>query len=309
MTHWTVKQIPNQTGKTALVTGANSGIGFYTALELARAGATTILACRNLEKAEIAIDRIKAEVPNARIEIVRIDLSDLNSVAQCADEFLSRNQQLNLLINNAGVVAARQRMTTKDGFELQWGTNHLGTFALTGRLLPAILSASQGRIVTVSSLTHRGAKIDFDDLNREKSFDRDIAYGQSKLANAVFGIELQKRLSDRKQSAISLVSHPGISRTDLTSNIHGLNPTFQSWFDKTITPLFGQPASQGALPTLYAATSPAALGGKLYGPHAMNGWRGYPVEETFDKSATADPNLAGRLWTISEEQSKVKFLS
>jgi NAD(P)-dependent dehydrogenase (short-subunit alcohol dehydrogenase family) len=222
---------------------------------------------------------------------------------------LHRNQQLDLLINNAGVVAPRQRMTTKDGFELQWGTNYLGTFALTGRLLPAILSASQGRIVTVSSLTHRGAKIDFEDLQQEKSFNRDIAYGQSKLANAVFGIELQKRLSDRKQPAISLVSHPGISRTDLTSNIHGLNPTFQSWFDKTITPLFGQPASQGALPTLYAATSPAALGGKLYGPHAMNGWRGYPVEETFDKSATADPNLAGRLWTISEEQSQVKFLS
>jgi NAD(P)-dependent dehydrogenase (short-subunit alcohol dehydrogenase family) len=204
----------------------------------------------------MAGDRIKAEVPNTRIKIVRIDLGDLHSVAQCADEFLSRSQQLDLLINDAGVVAPRQRMTTQDGFELQWGTNHLVLLRCTGRLLPAILSASQGRIVTVSSLTHRGAKIDFDDLNREKSFDRSIAYGQSKLANAVFGIELQKRLNEREEPAISLVSHPGISRTDLTSNIHGLNPTFQSWLDKTVMPLFGQPASQDALPILYYMRQP-----------------------------------------------------
>ncbi|RYX98778.1 SDR family NAD(P)-dependent oxidoreductase [bacterium] len=201
-----------------------------------------------------------------------------------------------------------KRLVTKDGFEIQWGTNHLGHFALTGKLLPAIIKAKAGRIVTVSSIAHRGAKINFDDLNSEKSYNPMSVYGQSKLANIVFGLELQKRLNKNKSKVLSMVAHPGVVASNLMPNSYDTNPTLMGWVSKTIIHYFAAPALNGALPSLYAATTKEAEGGKFYGPNALFGLRGYPAEEKPNKVVTSDSTLAERLWNVSEQLTGVSFL-
>lgn len=308
MGYWTAKEITDQSGKTALITGANCGIGYYTALELARAGAHTILGCRNLLKAEEAKNKILKEVPGAKIEIAQFDLADLNSVKAYSEKFISEGKVLDILVCNAGVMTPQKRVMTKDGYELQWGTNYLGHFALTGSLLPAISKSPKGRIVIVSSVAHRGGKIFFEDLNAEKAYHPMNYYKQSKLADTIFGIELEKRLRQHNSNVICVEAHPGISRTELLPNSHEIKKTFVSWFMKVATRLGMHPA-QGALSSLYAATSPDAQGGKFYGPHSMSGTRGYPIEQAFDNAVNIGPDKVDQLWKLSEKQTGVRFLS
>lgn len=309
MNDWNINQIPDLSDKTILITGANSGIGFYTALELARKGANVILGCRDKHKAEEAKNRIINEVPNAKIEIANFDLSDLNSINEFSDNYIKQNKPLDILINNAGVMTPPDRLTTKDGFEIQWGTNYIGHFALTYKLLPVILKSENSRIITVTSIAHRGAKIFFDDINWEKSYNAMSAYGQSKLANIVFGIELQKRLEKYNYNVKSIIVHPGVVASNLISSSYNIRPTISGWISKTIIKFFAAPTLNGALPSLYAATSKDAQGGKFYGPDSLFGLRGDPAEEKPDKSVTTDPDLAKKLWDISEKMTGYSFLS
>jgi NAD(P)-dependent dehydrogenase (short-subunit alcohol dehydrogenase family) len=309
MAHWTAAQIPPQQGKLAWITGANSGIGFHAALELARAGATVILACRDQAKAEAARQRILVEVPAAQIEITILDLASLASVRAAAQAFLSTSRRLDLLINNAGIMALPQRRLTPDRFELQLGTNHLGHFALTGLLLPVILkpsSAAPPRIVSVSSIAHRGATMDFTNLQWESDYKPWPAYRRTKLANLLFGFELQRRLEHTHASAISVAVHPGVSATNLFAAGPGSGRGMQAKIAPLIIKIFGQSDAQGALPTLYAATAPEIQGGHFYGPHGFREMRGYPVEVRAEAQAY-DEALATRLWQVSEQLTGVRF--
>ena len=309
MTHWTAAQIPPQIGKLAYITGANSGIGFHTALELARAGAAVILACRDQGKAEAARQRILAEIPTAKLEIAILDLASLASVRTAAQAFLSTNRQLDLLINNAGIMAIPQRRLTPDGFELQLGTNHFGHFALTGLLLPALLKSSPtapARIISVSSIAHRGATMDFDNLNWERDYKPWPAYRRTKLANLLFGFELERRLEHAHASAVSIVVHPGVSKTNLFAAGPGQGRGMAAKFGPLLVGLFAQSDAQGALPTLYAATSPDIHGGRFYGPHGFREMRGYPVEVRAEPQAY-DEVMAARLWEVSEQLTGVRY--
>jgi NAD(P)-dependent dehydrogenase (short-subunit alcohol dehydrogenase family) len=293
---WVVNNIPNQTDRVAIVTGANSGIGYETVRALAQKGAAVILACRSMQKGETAVAQIRREAPNANLELMHLDLSDLGSVKKFVQEFKEHHDRLDLLINNAGVMMP-PFTKTKDGFELQFGTNHLGHFALTGLLLDRIKSTPQARVVNVSSMAHRWGSINFDDLNWEKSYDRTGAYGQSKLANLLFTYELQRRFSANGSDAISTAAHPGWTATNLQTHA----PLF-----RFLNPLFSQKPEMGALPTLYAAISPDVEGGDYYGP---NGWyesRGYP-KRVSSNGQSHDTAVATRLWTISEELTGVQF--
>ncbi len=309
MTHWTAAQISLQNGKLAYVTGANSGIGFHTALELARAGAAVILACRDQGKAEAARQRILAEIPTAKLEIAILDLASLASVRTAAQAFLSTNRQLDLLINNAGIMAIPQRRLTPDGFELQLGTNHFGHFALTGLLLPALLKSSTSapaRIISVSSIAHRGATMDFDNLNWERDYKPWPAYRRTKLANLLFGFELERRLEHAHAPAVSIVVHPGVSKTNLFAAGPGQGRGMAAKFGPLLVGLFAQSDAQGALPTLYAATSSDVHGGRFYGPHGFREMRGYPVEVRAEPQAY-DEVMAARLWQVSEELTGVRY--
>lgn len=311
--HWTAADIPSQAGKLALITGANSGIGFHTALQLARAGGGVILACRDLVKADAAKARILAQIPAAEVETLALDLASLESVRTASSAFLSSGRRLDRLINNAGVMALPQRRTTKDGFELQLGTNHFGHFALTGLLMPALLKpAPEGatspaaRIVTVSSIAHRGATLDFDDLQWQRGYRPWPAYRRSKLANLLFGFELQRRLERAHADAISVVVHPGVANT----NLFAAGPGQGGGLLAKIIPLFisivGQSEAMGALPSLYAATSPDARGGRYYGSGGFREMRGYPREVKAETQAY-DEREAARLWQISEELTGVQY--
>jgi NAD(P)-dependent dehydrogenase (short-subunit alcohol dehydrogenase family) len=309
MTRWTAAQIPPQNGKLAYITGANSGIGFHAALELARAGAAVILACRDQTKAESARQRILAEVPAAQLEIALLDLASLSSVRAAAQSFLATNRRLDLLIDNAGIMALPQRRVTPDGFELQLGTNHFGHFALTGLLLPAVLQAGQSkpaRIITVSSLAHRGATMDFANLQWEHDYKPWPAYRRTKLANLLFGFELQRRLERTHAPAISIVVHPGVSATNLFAAGPGSGGGMQAKIAPLVIRLFAQSDAQGALPTLYAATAFQVQGGHFYGPNGFREMRGYPVEVRAEAQAY-DEALAARLWQVSEQLTGVRF--
>jgi NAD(P)-dependent dehydrogenase (short-subunit alcohol dehydrogenase family) len=308
-TRWTAAQIPLQQGKLAYITGANSGIGFHAALELARAGATVILACRDQARAEAARQRILAEVPAAHLEIALLDLASLASVRAAAKSFLATNRRLDLLINNAGVMAFPQRRVTPEGFELQLATNHFGHFALTGLLLPALLQAGQpnpARIITVSSIAHRGATMDFNNLQWEHDYKPWPAYRRTKLANLLFGFELQRRLERTHAPAISIVVHPGVSATNLFSAGPGSAGGPQAIIGPLVIKLFGQSDAQGALPTLYSATASQVQGGHFYGPDGFREMRGYPVEVHAEAQAY-DEALAAQLWTVSEHLTGVTF--
>ena len=306
--HWTAAEIPPQAGKLALITGANSGIGYHTALELARARCGVILACRDRIRGDAARTRILAAVPSAHVEVLLLDLASLESVRAAADRFLSTGQHLDLLINNAGVMALPHRQLTRDGFERQFGTNHLGHFALTGLLLPALLSAgpAPARIVTVSSIAHRGATMDFANLQWERGYRPWPAYRRSKLANLLFGFELERRLERAQARACSVVVHPGVSNTNLFASGPGQGRSLIARLIPFFIALFAQSDAQGALPTLYAATAPEIRGGHFYGCDGFRQMRGYPVEVRAETQAYDEP-MAAKLWEISENLTGVKY--
>ncbi len=291
---WTEEDITDQSGRLAVVTGSNSGIGYETARALAEKGATVILAVRNLEAGQAAVDRIRSGVPDARVVAMRLDLSSLAFVRTFADELERKYEKLDLLINNAGVMMPPYSKTA-DGFELQFGTNHLGHFALTGLLLDLILDTPDSRIVNVASQAHRAGDITFDDLNREKEYRPMSAYGQSKLANLLFTYELQRKLDRKSAAPIAVAAHPGWTATSLQRHV-GL-------FD-FLGRFFAQGPREGAWPTLYAATAHDVKGADYYGPDGLYEMRGHPKKvESNDKSH--DEAVAARLWGVSEELTGV----
>jgi NAD(P)-dependent dehydrogenase (short-subunit alcohol dehydrogenase family) len=291
--------MPGQHGRVAIVTGANSGLGAAIARELARAGATVIMAVRNPEKGERAASDIRAHVPDAALELRELDLSDLASVRAFASGHQGR---LDLLINNAGIMAPPRR-ETKDGFESQFGTNHLGHFALTGLLLPRLLEAPEPRVVTQSSGAHRIGRINFDDLQGERRYINWLAYGQSKLANLMFALELQRRASAAGISLRSMAAHPGYARTNLQ---FASPPWYEQLIMRITNPLIGQSADMGALPTLYAATVPDLQGGTFVGPDGFMEQRGHP-EVVRGAGRAYDEDDGRRLWDVSEELTGVRY--
>ncbi|MDQ6777488.1 MAG: oxidoreductase [Actinomycetota bacterium] len=300
---WTAQDIPDQTGRLAVVTGANSGLGLVAARELARAGATVIVACRNAAKGEQALDTIRSAVPGARTEVQQLDLADLASVRAFAARVTEANERVDLLINNAGIMAPPRR-TTVDGFESQLGTNHLGHFALTGLLLAPLLAAPNPRVVTLSSAVHGIGRIDFDDLQSERRYQRWRAYGQSKLANLLFTFELQHRASAAETDLESMAAHPGYAATNLQTA--GPEVAVERWGMALANRVIAQNADMGALPTLYAATVPDLPGGTFVGPGAWRGMRGYPRVTTAGAHAY-DTGTAIRLWQVSEELTGVHY--
>ncbi|MGB6131545.1 MAG: oxidoreductase [Acidobacteriaceae bacterium] len=302
---WTAADIPRQDGSLALVTGANIGIGFHATLELARAGCAVILACRDGVKADAARARILAAAPNAQVEVLILDLASLESVRTAAASFLASGRNLDLLINNAGVMALPERRLTGDGFELQLGTNHFGHFALTGLLLSRLLHPG-ARIVTVSSNAHRGATMDFGNLQWEHGYRPWPAYRRSKLANLLFGFELQRRLEHAHAPAISVVVHPGVANTNLFAAGPGQGGGLLAKIIPLFIALIAQSDAQGALPTLYGATAPDVLGGHYYGCDGFHEMRGYPVEVRAETQAY-DEALAARLWQTSEDLTGVRY--
>jgi NAD(P)-dependent dehydrogenase (short-subunit alcohol dehydrogenase family) len=296
---WTTADIPDQTGRTAVITGANTGLGYEAAAALAAKGATVVLAVRNLDKGNDAARRIEQDTVGAQVELQELDLTSLDSVRAAADDLKANYPAIDLLINNAGVMFT-PKATTNDGFELQFGTNHLGHFALTGLLLDRVLESPGSRIVTVSSTGHRLIDaIRFDDLQWDRGYNRYRAYGQSKLANLLFTYELQRRLAGR--TTIAAAAHPGGSNTELTRNlpfaIRGVAAVF--------APLM-QGADMGALPTLRAATDPDVVGGQYFGPDGWAEQRGHP-KLVASNAASHDVDAQRRLWSVSEELTKVVY--
>ncbi|HET7665314.1 MAG TPA: SDR family NAD(P)-dependent oxidoreductase [Mycobacterium sp.] len=297
MSKWTTADNPDQTGRTAVITGANTGLGYETAAALAAKGAHVVLAVRNLDKGKAAADLISARTPGASVALQELDLSSLDSVRTAADELRSKHDGIDLLINNAGVMMT-PKSTTKDGFELQFGTNHLGHFAFTNLLLDRVLAAPRSRIVTVSSQGHRFVNgIRFDDLQWERDYGRIRAYGQAKLANLLFTYELQRRLQGT--DTIAVAAHPGGSNTELARNL----PVAVRVATAVLAPLM-QGADMGALPTLRAATDPGVLGGQYYGPDGFGEQRGYP-KVVASSAASHDTEAQRRLWAVSEELTSV----
>ena len=302
---WTAAQIPSQAGKTALVTGANSGIGYQAALELARHGAHVLLGCRNYAKGQAALDRLLREAPGASAELVELDMASLSSIRAFVADFAGRGIALDLLINNAGVMALPKRELTADGFERQFGTNHLGHFALTGLLMPQLLAAPAPRVVTVASLAHRNGKIDFDNLQSERNYKPWDAYGESKLANILFANELNRRAVAAGSRLMSLPVHPGVSVTNIIANGPGANG-LKAKVLTLLAPVLMQPDAAGALPTLYAATSMAAHGGEYIGPDGFMEMKGSPVVVQ-PRPHGLDQAVAQRLWTVSEKLTGVTY--
>jgi NAD(P)-dependent dehydrogenase (short-subunit alcohol dehydrogenase family) len=296
MRKWMAADIPAQDNRTAVVTGTG-GLGFETALALARAGADTIIAGRNARKGADAAARISSDFPTARVRFEHLDLASLASVAAFAVRLADRERKIDLLINNAGVMVPPRRQETEDGFELQFGTNYLGHFALTRQLLPLLRRAGNARVVSLSSIAARSGAIDLGDLNAENGYKPMPAYSQSKLACLMFGLELQRRSTAEGWGVTSVIAHPGIARTDLLHNAPG------RWsgvgLTRTLLWFLFQPASQGVLPTLFAATSADAMPGGYYGPDGLGEARGYPAPARVPPAAM-DEVVSGRLWEESE---------
>jgi len=295
---WTSGDVPGQQGRLAVVTGANTGLGFETAQVLAARGASVVLAVRDTEKGKRAAARIAVTAPGANVTVQPLDLASQESVRAAAGELRAQHPRIDLLINNAGVMFTPQQ-TTGDGFELQFGTNHLGHFALTGLLLEQMLPVPGSRVVTVSSTAHRlRARINFGDLQGERSYSRVAAYSQSKLANLMFTYELHRRLSSAATTTIAVAAHPGLANTELTRN--------SSAASAALARLISQKPAMGALPTLRAATDPGVAGGQYYGPGRLLGTRGYP-ELAESSGQSRDTAIQRRLWTVSEELTGVTF--
>ena len=295
--YWTVDNIPDQTGRVAVITGANSGIGLETARELCRKGALVVMACRSPDKAESAAQDIRASVDGAQLELRTLNLADLSSVKAFAAEVSAAHPRVHLLINNAGVMAIPLARTA-DGFEMQLGTNHLGHFALTALLLDNLKAAGDARVVNVSSLAHRYCKrIDFEDLNWEKGYSKTGAYCRSKLANLLFTQELQRRFDASGMKLITSAAHPGWTATNLQAH---------SGFVSFFNPFMAQDGPMGALPTLRAATDPEVAGFDYFGPSGLYELRGYPVPAKKTKYAQ-DADLARQLWEKSEQLTGVSF--
>jgi protochlorophyllide reductase len=303
---WTTASIPDQTGRVALVTGANSGLGFETARALAAKGATVVMGCRSPRKAEEARAQLLAELTHPSqddahgpLDLLSIDLADLASVRSAAATFSERYGRLDLLINNAGVMGP-PRTLTRDGFELQFGTNHLGHFALTLQLLPLLRRQEGARVVFVTSGAQYFGRIAFDDLQGERSYDRWRAYSQSKLANVMTALELQERLRAQGSAVLALAAHPGLACTNLQPASVAMNGSkLEAWAYRLMDPLF-QSAAMGALPQLFAATVPEAQPGGHYGPDQWGGMRGHPAPVRVAPSALHVEQRA-RLWQVSEE--------
>ena len=297
---WTAADIPDQSGRIALVTGANSGLGLETARALAARGATVLLACRSLAKAEQAREELlSAAASTGALDLLPLDLADLASVTAAAGTVAERYGRLDLLINNAGVMGL-PRSLTRDGFERQFGINHLGHFALTQALLPLLRGQPDARVVTVTSGAQYFGRIGFDDLQGERRYDRWQAYGQSKLANVMFALELQQRLDAEAAGVTSLAAHPGVARTNLQpASVAASGSWAEALAYRLMTPLF-QSAAQGALPQLHAATAPGVSSGGHYGPDQLGGMRGWPTEVRVAPAAL-DAEQRRRLWQVSEE--------
>lgn len=300
---WTENDIPNQSGRLAIVTGSNTGLGYDTARALAEHGASVVLAVRDTAKGDAAAARIRDRHPGADVTVRRLDLGSLASVKESAATMAAEYPRIDLLINNAGVMYP-PKSSTADGFELQFGTNHLGHFALTGLLLPNLLPVDGSRVVVVASIAHNiRAKIDFDDLQWEKRpYNKVASYGQSKLANLMFTYDLQRRLAAAKAKTIAVAAHPGVAATELSRHVPGYTLPGVSW-------LFGKvlnTSEMGALPQLRAATDPAVKGGQYWGPDGFREMRGYPKVVT-SSAQSHDEAIQQRLWQVSEELTGVTY--
>jgi NAD(P)-dependent dehydrogenase (short-subunit alcohol dehydrogenase family) len=299
---WTADEIPAQSGRLAVVTGANSGLGLATARELARAGARTVLACRNLARGEQARRDIEVRAPNTQVDVAELDLASLDSVHAFAERLRSQYDGIDLLVNNAGVMATPRRRTA-DGFELQFGTNHLGHFALTGLVIDMLQGRDDARVVTLSSGAHRFGRIAFDNLGGERRYFRWRAYGQSKLANLLFALELDRRLRAAGSAVKSVAAHPGYAAT----NLQHTGPTRVDELLMLVpNKVIAQSDEMGALPILYAATEPGIEGGAYVGPDGIAEQRGHPTTVS-PNAAARDEEIARRLWEVSEDMTGVRF--
>ena len=294
---WSADRLPDQTGRTILVTGANSGLGKQMSIALAGAGARVLLGCRDAGRAAAALADVAAAASGPAPEVVPMDLASLGSVEQAAADLAERAPVLDVLVNNAGIMAVPRALTV-DGFESQFGTNHLGHFALTGRVLPLLLAARAPRVVTVSSDAHRIGRIRFDDLTGERRYNAWLAYGQSKLANLLFTLELQRRATEAGSPLVAVAAHPGYSATNLVASGPGRSSLLGP-VTRLGEKLLAQSDAMGALPQLYAATMPDVLGGDYYGPGGLGGMKGHPARVNSTKAAR-DGDVARRLWQVSE---------
>lgn len=304
MKNWTVANIPQRNSGLAVITGSTEGIGFEDALALSAAGWNVIVMGRSAQKGTDAITKIKQINPKAKVSFEKIDLADLSSIKAFASGMISNGQAIDLLVNNAGVMTPPKRVETADGFELQFGTNHLGHFALTARLLPLLRKSSDARVVTVSSIANREGTINFDDLQSTSSYAPGKAYSQAKLANLMFALELQRQSEKHGWGIMSVASHPGVSRTNLL--ITGAGRWSAAGMARTFLPFLFQPSAQGALPTLYAATCPEAEGGRYYGPDKIMETRGFPAIAKIPAQAQ-DKDVSLKLWELSQVLTKVEF--
>ncbi len=303
MSRWTTNDIPPQRGRSVVVTGTG-GLGFQDALALARAGAEVIIAGRNPSKGAAAVAAIRKEVSNADVRFEAVDLASLSSIAAFGERLRTDRTSLDLLINNAAVMTPPRRKVTADGFELQFGTNYLGHFALTAQLLPLLRKGTQPRVVNVSSIAARNGRINFEDLQSNAGYRPLPVYSDSKLASLMFALELQRRSDAAGWGLTSIAAHPGISRTDLVPNGAGRFSIFG--LVRTLLWFLFQPAAQGALPTLFAATSPQARAGAYYGPDKLNETRGYPTVAKIPQQAL-DVEAARQLWDVSAKLTGASF--
>ncbi len=302
---WTEGDIGDQTGRTILITGANSGIGYEAARALAQHGAHVVLGCRTRSKADEAVARIAATNPSGSTEILEMDLADLDSIADAASRFALSHDRLDVLVNNAGLMAT-PRQHTAQGFEMQFGVNHLGHFALTGHLFEILMASGRARVVSISSQGHRPGKIHFDDINSEKKYSPWPAYFQSKLANLLFIRELQRRLVVAQSEMIAVAAHPGVSSTNLGHESSGVLTAMMKWTRPVFDRFVSQSAAMGALPTLRAAVDASAAGGDYFGPDGLGEQRGHPVKVDSSNRAK-DDSAAARLWGLSEELTAVTY--
>ncbi|WP_343604354.1 SDR family oxidoreductase [Fluviicola sp.] len=304
MNHWTASDIPRRNEGLAVITGSTEGVGYEDALALSAAGWNVIMMGRNAQKGVEAIAKIHQIHPKAKVRFEKIDLADLSSIKAFTESMVASGEPIDLLINNAGVMTPPKRLETVDGFELQFGTNHIGHFALTAQLLPLLRQSPGARVVTVSSVANRAGQIYFDDLQSESSYTPMKAYGQAKLANLMFALELQRQSDKHGWGINSMAAHPGVSRTNLL--ITGAGRWSFAGTVRTFLPFLFQPAAQGALPTLYAATSPDAKGGGYYGPNKMKETRGFPSIAKIPEQAK-DVHVSLKLWELSQQLAKVEF--